>query len=153
MMNIRIIQRVFRVTQHFSCVTMTCGPDALDGDNVRHGLNRDLGFTDADRVENNPPGGREGEADARRRVHRAGLVHLSVPSGARYGSADGDEEEFVEIFVDTTLAVCESRDLKGLYSRAREIKNFTGLDCPTKRPRTPGPDWTPRTSHSKRRRG
>ena len=63
------------------------------------------------------------------------------------------EEEFVEIFVDTTLAACESRDLKGLYSRAREIKNFTGLDCPTKRPRTPGPDWTPRTSHSKRRRG
>ncbi|ANG61171.1 adenylyl-sulfate kinase [Marinobacterium aestuarii] len=102
----------------------------LDGDNVRHGLNRDLGFTDADRVENIR---RVGEV-AKLMVD-AGLIVLSAfispfcseRSMARDLVADG---EFLEIFVDTPLSVAEERDPKGLYKKARrgELKNFTGID-------------------------
>jgi len=111
----------------------------LDGDNVRHGLSKDLGFTDADRVENIR---RVGEV-ARLMVD-AGLVVLtafispfrSERALARSMVADG---EFVEIFVDTPLAVVEARDPKGLYRKARrgELKNFTGIDSPYEVPETP----------------
>ena len=91
----------------------------LDGDNVRHGLNRDLGFTDADRVENI-----RRVANVARLMSDAGLITLvsfispfrSERQMARNMMPDG---EFVEIFVDTPLAVCESRDVKGLYAAAR----------------------------------
>ena len=111
----------------------------LDGDNVRHGLNRDLGFTDADRVENIR---RVGEV-AKLMLDAGLIVLVSFISPFR---AERDmvrrmvgEGEFVEIFVDTPLDVCESRDPKGLYSRARsgEIQNFTGLDSPYEAPETP----------------
>ncbi len=108
----------------------------LDGDNVRHGLNKDLGFSDADRVEN---------------IRRVGEVaKLFVDSGAIVITAfispfeserqqvrdlmqDG---EFLEVFVDTPLDVCEARDPKGLYKKARsgEIKHFTGIDSEYQKP-------------------
>ncbi|MBL4618481.1 MAG: sulfate adenylyltransferase subunit CysN [Marinicaulis sp.] len=102
----------------------------LDGDNVRHGLNKDLGFTDADRVENIR---RVGET-AKLMVD-AGLVVLvsfiSPFQGERRMARElvGDGE-FIEVFISTPLEVCEQRDVKGLYARARrgEIKNFTGID-------------------------
>ncbi|WP_354623209.1 adenylyl-sulfate kinase [Psychromonas sp. MME2] len=102
----------------------------LDGDNVRHGLNGDLGFSDVDRVEN---------------IRRIGEVaKLFVDAGLIVSTAfispfiaDREmvrkqlpEGQFIEVFIDTPLAVCESRDPKGLYKKARagEIKNFTGID-------------------------
>ena len=111
----------------------------LDGDNVRHGLNRDLGFTDADRVENI-----RRVSNVSKLMSDAGLITLvsfispfrSERQMARNMMADG---EFVEIFVDTPLEVAEQRDVKGLYKRARagEIKNFTGLDSPYEAPEDP----------------
>ncbi len=102
----------------------------LDGDNVRHGLNRDLGFTDADRVENIR---RVGEA-AKLMVD-AGLITLvsfiSPFRSERQSVRERMEDnEFIEIFISTPLEVCEQRDVKGLYAKARrgEIKNFTGID-------------------------
>jgi bifunctional enzyme CysN/CysC len=102
----------------------------LDGDNVRHGLNRDLGFTDADRVENI-----RRVAEVAKLMVDAGLITMvsfispfrSERRVARELFPDG---EFLEVFVDTPLSVCEARDVKGLYRRARagEIKNFTGID-------------------------
>ncbi len=111
----------------------------LDGDNVRHGLNRDLGFTDADRVENI-----RRVAEAAKLMADAGLIVLVSfisPFRSERDMARGlmGEGEFVEIFVDTPLAVAEARDPKGLYARARagEIKNFTGVEFPlrSRRPR------------------
>ena len=108
----------------------------LDGDNVRHGLNRDLGFTDADRVENIR---RVGEV-ARLFVDAGAIVLCSFISPFRAERrmvrelvAEG---EFVEIHVDTPLEVCKQRDPKGLYARALEgkIKNFTGIDSPYETP-------------------
>jgi bifunctional enzyme CysN/CysC len=111
----------------------------LDGDNLRHGLNTDLGFTDADRVENIR---RVGEV-ARLMVD-AGVVVLccfispfrAEREMARMLFEDG---EFVEIFVDTPLDVAESRDPKGLYKKARkgEIPNFTGISSPYEAPQNP----------------
>jgi len=108
----------------------------LDGDNVRHGLNRDLGFTDVDRVENI-----RRVSNVAKLMSDAGLITLvsfispfrSERQMARNMMAEG---EFVEVFVDTPLAVAEERDVKGLYKRARagEIKNFTGLDSPYEAP-------------------
>lgn len=104
-----------------------------------HGLNRDLGFTDADRVESTR---RVGEV-AKLMLDAGLIVLVSFISPFR---AERDmvrqivgEGEFVEIFVDTPLEVCESRDPKGLYSKARagEIKNFTGLDSPYEAPENP----------------
>lgn len=108
----------------------------LDGDNVRHGLNRDLGFTDADRVENIRRFGEVAKLFA-----DAGLIVLvSVISPFR-GERDMvrdllDDGEFIEVFVDASLATCEQRDPKGLYARARkgEIQNFTGIDSPYEAP-------------------
>ena len=108
----------------------------LDGDNVRHGLNKDLGFTDVDRVEN---------------IRRIGEVaHLMIDSGlivltafispfrAERQMVRGmmGEDEFIEIFVDTPLEICEQRDIKGLYKKARagDLKNFTGIDSPYEAP-------------------
>ena len=108
----------------------------LDGDNVRHGLNRDLGFTDADRVENI-----RRVSNVAKLMSDAGLITLvsfispfrSERQMARNMMTNG---EFVEIHVDTTLEVVEQRDVKGLYKRARagEIKNFTGIDSPYEAP-------------------
>ena len=102
----------------------------LDGDNVRHGLNRDLGFTEADRVENIR---RIGEV-AKLLVDAGLIVIVSFisPYRAERQLARGlfEPGEFVEIFVDTPLEECERRDVKGLYAKARrgELKNFTGID-------------------------
>ncbi len=111
----------------------------LDGDNVRHGLNRDLGFTDADRVENI-----RRIAEVAKLMVDAGLIVSTAfispfraeRQMARALLADG---EFIEIFVDTPLGVAEQRDPKGLYKKARrgDLKNFTGIDSPYERPETP----------------
>ena len=108
----------------------------LDGDNVRHGLNRDLGFTDADRVENI----RRVSETAKLMVDAGMIVLVSFISPfrseremARLMVEDG---EFLEVFIDTSLEECERRDVKGLYKKARagEIKNFTGIDSPYEHP-------------------
>jgi bifunctional enzyme CysN/CysC len=111
----------------------------LDGDNIRHGLNTDLGFTDADRVENIR---RIGEV-AKLMVD-AGIVVLTAfisPFRAERDMVRGlfEDDEFVEIFVDTPLDVAETRDPKGLYRKARlgEIPNFTGIGSPYEAPETP----------------
>ncbi len=111
----------------------------LDGDNVRHGLNKDLGFTAADRVENIR---RTGEV-ARLMVD-AGLIVITAfispfRSERRLARSMVADREFVEIFVDAPLEVVERRDPKGLYKKARrgELKNFTGIDSPYEVPETP----------------
>jgi bifunctional enzyme CysN/CysC len=111
----------------------------LDGDNVRHGLNRDLGFTDADRVENIR---RVGEVA--RLMADAGLIVLVSfisPFRAERQMARELMEpgEFLEVYIDTPLAVAETRDPKGLYKKARkgEIKHFTGIDSPYEAPENP----------------
>ncbi len=111
----------------------------LDGDNVRHGLNRDLGFTDADRVENI-----RRVAEVSKLMVEAGLITLvsfiSPFRSERQMARDLVEtREFIEIFVDTPLAVAEERDVKGLYKKARSgaLKNFTGIDSPYEAPLTP----------------
>ncbi|WP_223669264.1 adenylyl-sulfate kinase [Kangiella shandongensis] len=108
----------------------------LDGDNVRHGLNKDLTFNDSDRVENIR---RIGEVA--KLFTDSGLIVLSAfisPFRAdRQQVRDLFQDgQFVEVFVDTPLEVCEQRDPKGLYKKARlgEIKNFTGLDSPYEKP-------------------
>jgi bifunctional enzyme CysN/CysC len=108
----------------------------LDGDNVRHGLNRDLGFTDADRVENIR---RIGEVA--KLMTDAGLIVITAfisPFRAERQMARAmlPEGEFVEVFVDTPLDVAEQRDVKGLYKKARagELNNFTGIDSPYETP-------------------
>jgi len=111
----------------------------LDGDNVRHGLNRDLGFTDADRVENI-----RRVAEVARLMADAGLIvvvsfispFMAERRMARELMAPG---EFVEVFVDTPFEECARRDPKGLYARALkgEIKNFTGVDSPYEPPEEP----------------
>jgi bifunctional enzyme CysN/CysC len=111
----------------------------LDGDNVRHGLNRDLGFTEADRVENI-----RRVAETAKLFVEAGviaLVSFISPFRAERATAREmlEDGEFVEVFVDTPLEVAEARDVKGLYKRARagEIKNFTGIDSPYEAPENP----------------
>ena len=111
----------------------------LDGDNVRHGLNRDLGFTDRDRVENI----RRVSEVARLMVDAGLIVIVSFISPFRSEREMArnlmEEGEFFEIFVDTPLDVCEARDPKGLYVKARrgEIPNFTGIDSPYEAPDDP----------------
>jgi bifunctional enzyme CysN/CysC len=120
----------------------------LDGDNIRHGLNQDLGFTDADRVENI-----RRVAETAKLFADAGLIVL-VSFISPFRSERGLAREmlkpgqFVEIFVDTPLSVCQARDPKGLYKRAAagQIKNFTGLDSPYEPP--PNPELTLATEHT-----
>ncbi|MFB0612060.1 sulfate adenylyltransferase subunit CysN [Aurantiacibacter poecillastricola] len=111
----------------------------LDGDNVRHGLNKDLGFTEADRIENIR---RVGEVA--RLMTDAGLIVLTAfisPFRAERQMVRDmlEDHEFIEIFVDTPLEVAEARDVKGLYKKAREgkLKNFTGIDSPYEPPQDP----------------
>ncbi len=111
----------------------------LDGDNIRHGLNRDLGFTDADRVENI-----RRVAEVAKLMVDAGLIVLVSfisPFRSERQMARGllNGGEFFEIFVDTPLAEAEKRDPKGLYGKARrgELPNFTGIDSPYEPPETP----------------
>ncbi|MBL8439172.1 MAG: sulfate adenylyltransferase subunit CysN [Zoogloeaceae bacterium] len=108
----------------------------LDGDNVRHGLNKDLGFTNADRVENI-----RRVAEVAKLMVDAGLIVLTAfisPFRAERQMARGlvEEGEFIEVFVDTPLEIAEERDPKGLYKKARrgELKNFTGIDSPYETP-------------------
>ena len=111
----------------------------LDGDNVRHGLNRDLRFSDADRVENI-----RRVAEVAKLMADAGLIVLVAfisPFRADRGMARElmPAGEFVEVFVHTPLAVAEARDPKGLYVKARrgELRNFTGIDSPYEEPEHP----------------
>jgi len=111
----------------------------LDGDNVRHGLNRDLGFTDADRVENI-----RRVTEVSKLMADAGLIVLvAFISPFRLERAAAKEaigeREFIEIFVDAPLAVAEARDPKGLYRKARagQLQNFTGVDSPYEPPTAP----------------
>ncbi|MCW5622580.1 MAG: adenylyl-sulfate kinase, partial [Burkholderiales bacterium] len=111
----------------------------LDGDNVRHGLNKDLGFTDEDRVENI-----RRVAEVARLMVDAGLIVLVSFISTFRAERDMarqmfEKGEFLEIFVDTPLEVAEQRDTKGLYAKARvgRIKNFTGIDSPYEAPQAP----------------
>ena len=111
----------------------------LDGDNIRHGLNKDLGFTDADRVENI-----RRIAEAARLFVDAGLIVMvsfisPFRSERRMARELVGQDEFIEVYVDTPLEVCEARDPKGLYRKARAglIKNFTGIDSAYERPESP----------------
>ena len=111
----------------------------LDGDNIRHGLNNDLGFTDADRVENI-----RRISEVAKLMVDAGIVVITAfisPFKAERNMARAlfEDGEFVEVFVDTPLALAESRDPKGLYKKARkgELPNFTGIDSPYEAPENP----------------
>ena len=111
----------------------------LDGDNVRHGLNRDLGFVEADRVENIR---RVGEVA--KLMVESGLIVLCAFISPYQSERDMvrrlvDEGEFIEVFVDTPLEDCMQRDDKGLYAKAKagKLKNFTGIDAPYEKPDNP----------------
>jgi bifunctional enzyme CysN/CysC len=111
----------------------------LDGDNVRHGLNKDLGFTEADRVENI-----RRIAEVARLMVDAGLIVMTAfisPFRSERAMARGllGDREFIEVYVNTPLAVAEERDVKGLYKKARrgEIANFTGISSPYEAPEAP----------------
>ncbi|RXJ68977.1 adenylyl-sulfate kinase [Halarcobacter ebronensis] len=111
----------------------------LDGDNVRHGLNKDLGFTEIDRIENIR---RIGEVS--KLFVDAGLIVLTAfispfKSDRQVARSLVKYDEFIEVFVDTPLEICEQRDPKGLYKKARKgaIKNFTGIDSPYEAPEEP----------------
>jgi bifunctional enzyme CysN/CysC len=126
----RLEQRLFAAGRHTYL---------LDGDNVRHGLNRDLGFTEADRAENI-----RRVAEVARLMVDAGLVVLAAfisPFRAEREDARAlfAEGEFIEVFVDTPLDECERRDPKGLYEKARRgaLPNFTGIDSPYEPPERP----------------
>ena len=116
-----------------------CHTFTLDGDNVRHGLNRDLGFTDVDRVENI-----RRVAEVAKLMADAGLICLVAFISPFRAERDFARQllsagEFVEIHVDVSLQEAERRDPKGLYRKARagEIRNFTGIDAPYERPESP----------------
>jgi len=111
----------------------------LDGDNIRHGLNKNLGFSAEDRAENIRRIGELGKLFA-----DAGIITLSSFVSPYRIDRDGVRElmgegDFVEIFIDTPLEICEQRDPKGLYKKARagEIPNFTGISDPYEAPETP----------------
>jgi len=111
----------------------------LDGDNVRHGLNKDLGFTEADRVENI-----RRVAEVAKLMMHAGLIVLvsfisPFRAERRFARELVEKDEFCEVFVDVPLEVAEQRDRKGLYKKARrgELKNFTGIDSPYEPPEAP----------------
>ncbi len=112
----------------------------LDGDNVRHGLNRDLGFTEADRVENIRRVGRSGEADDRRGPDRADRLHLALPVRAPDGARSACPRASSSRSSSTRRWTWPRRAIvKGLYKKARrgELKNFTGIDSPYEAPEEP----------------
>jgi bifunctional enzyme CysN/CysC len=111
----------------------------LDGDNVRHGLNRDLGFTDADRVENI-----RRVAETAKLMVDAGMIVLTsfispFRSEREMAREMLAEHEFLEVYVSTSLEICEARDPKGLYHKARsgQLQNFTGIDSDYEVPEYP----------------
>ena len=111
----------------------------MDGDNIRHGLNKDLGFTEADRIENIR---RIGEVS--KLMTDAGLIVITAFISPFESERNMVREmvepgEFLEIFIDTPLQIAETRDVKGLYAKARagELKNFTGIDSPYENPSKP----------------
>ena len=111
----------------------------LDGDNVRHGLNKDLGFSDVDRAENI-----RRVAEVARLMYDAGLVVITSfisPFSADREMARGlfQQGEFIEVFIKTPIKVCEERDPKGLYAKVRkgELKGFSGIDSPYEMPLQP----------------
>ena len=111
----------------------------LDGDNVRHGLNKDLGFTEQDRVENI-----RRIAEVAKLMLDAGLIVITAfisPFAAERRMARDliGTDEFTEVFINTPLSIAEDRDVKGLYKKARrgELKNFTGIDSPYEEPENP----------------
>lgn len=111
----------------------------LDGDNIRHGLNKDLGFSEIDRIENIR---RIGEVS--KLFVDSGLIVLTAfispfKSDRQIAKSLVKYDEFIEVFIDSPLDVCESRDPKGLYKKAREgaIKNFTGISSPYEAPEDP----------------
>lgn len=125
-----VAQKLYKLNRH----TMS-----LDGDNVRHGLNSDLGFTDADRVENI-----RRTAQVAKLMVEAGMITLvsfisPFRSERQMARELVEPDEFIEVFIDTPLDVAEQRDAKGLYKKARagEIKNFTGIDSPYEAPEVP----------------
>ena len=116
-----------------------CHSYLLDGDNVRHGLNGDLGFSDEDRVENI-----RRISEVAQLFVDAGLIVSTAfisPFAAdrAMAAAKLSAGEFIEVFIDTPIAICEQRDPKGLYKKARagEIKDFTGIDSPYEAPENP----------------
>jgi adenylylsulfate kinase len=111
----------------------------LDGDNIRSGINNNLGFTEEDRVENI-----RRIAEVSKLFIEAGIITLNCfisPTRAMRAKAKEiiGSEDFIEIYIDTPLEICEARDVKGLYAKARkgEIKNFTGIDAPFEAPEKP----------------
>jgi bifunctional enzyme CysN/CysC len=119
--------------------SLGCHTYLLDGDNVRHGLCKDLGFTDADRVENI-----RRVAEVAGLMVDAGLIVITsfispFRSERRTARELLEEGEFIEVFVDAPLSVAEARDPKNLYAKARrgEIANFTGIDSPYEPPEAP----------------
>ena len=120
----------------------------LDGDNVRHGLCDDLGFTNSDRVENI-----RRVAEVAKLMVDAGVVVLTAfispfESERQMARDLFKKEDFFEVFVNTPLEIAEARDLKGLYKKARAgaLKNFTGIDSPYEAPKTPDLEVFPQTN-------
>jgi len=118
---------------------LNCRTFVLDGDNVRHGLSSNLTFSDNDRKENTR---RVGEAA--KLMMEAGVITITAFISPFREDRDNvrrllPQEDFIEIFCNASLEVCESRDVKGLYKRARagEIKNYTGIDSPYEEPDDP----------------
>ncbi len=111
----------------------------LDGDNVRHGLSRDLGFSDSDRTENI-----RRIAEVARLMNDAGLIVITafispLRSDREMARAIIGDEQYREVYVSTSIEVCESRDPKGLYKKARAglVKDFTGISAPYETPLSP----------------
>ncbi|ABV37592.1 Adenylyl-sulfate kinase [Shewanella sediminis HAW-EB3] len=126
-----------------------CKTYVLDGDNVRHGLNGDLGFSDADRVENIRRIGEVSKlfVDAGLLVSTAFISPFvedresvrALLNDSQYSNSQHSNSQFIEVYIDTPIEVCEQRDPKGLYKKARagEIKNFTGIDSAYELPTSP----------------
>jgi adenylylsulfate kinase len=116
-----------------------CHTYLLDGDNVRHGLNGDLGFSDIDRIENI----RRISEVAKLFVDAGTIVSTAFispfASDRQMAAEKLGKDEFIEVYIDTPIAICEQRDPKGLYKKARagEIKDFTGIDSTYDIPKTP----------------
>src|SRR5690606_22936866 len=111
----------------------------LDGDNVRHGLNKDLGFTEADRIENIRRVGEVAKLMADAGLYGLNAIISPLRAERELVRSMQPESEFIEVFVDTPLEVAESRDVTGHYKKARsgELKNITGIDSPYERPENP----------------